>query len=97
MIMPGTKKPDNKKEKTHDTRRDGPPLFESPLWCHTDMEKGFMRIQELIDVHLNKIAESIDKQTAINETENGRDEIQTERTRSGSNGYSLRCCGCQNS
>lgn len=56
--MPNPKKMDNKKDDTHDTRQ---PLSKPPSWFHAEMEKGFLRIQELIDGRLSKFAESVEK------------------------------------
>ncbi len=54
--MPNPKKMDNKKEETQETRF---PL--SDPWFHAEMEKGFLRIQELSDGRLSNFSESSEK------------------------------------
>ncbi len=56
--MQNPKRTDNKKEETQETRL---PLSDPPPWFHAEMEKGFLRIQELIDGRLSKFAESLEK------------------------------------
>lgn len=55
--MPNPKKTD-KKEDAQDMRLQ---LSDPPPWFHAEMEKGFLRIQELIDGRLSKFAESLEK------------------------------------
>ncbi|KAL1266301.1 hypothetical protein QQF64_001976 [Cirrhinus molitorella] len=64
--MPNPKKTDNKKEDTQEARL---PLSDPPPWFHEEMEKGFLRIQELIDGRLSKFAESLEKMG--NKSKNG--------------------------
>lgn len=52
--MPNPKKTDNNKD-VQDTR----PPSDPPPWFHAEMEKGFLRIQELIDRRLEKMSSEI--------------------------------------
>lgn len=75
--MPNPKKTDNKKDDVQDTR----PPSDPPPWFHAEMEKGFLRIQELIDGCLSKVTESLEKMSSEVQSINLRMvEVETKQT-----------------